>query len=242
MRRFPAIGALILTGLVWATTASAQEETQRAPYADATHKVEASCAAGATCFGWASADVGGQVLARSVYDRASVVEGEESQRASGVITARHRVGPGVRSVTATFTWLVTGSVRAGSRTGLVEAALEVLAGTADCGPACRVSSSSSTVLTASDGSAPRLVTRLRNALDPPRLSVTDEPVSVTVSATGLLPRWLTVSSTAVALTGGGPSAGCTAGPPPSCRQDWGHAGAAAAELDARLQWVAFDES
>lgn len=243
MRRLPASSALVLAVLVGGSTvAAAEEETQQAPYAGASHRTERSCLAGASCHGQASAAVDGRVLARSELRRSTPVEGQELQHASGALTVQHKVGARARQVTATFTWLVTGSVTAGSSQGLIQAALRVLAATPGCGPACHVSATSATVLSETSGDRPPLVTRLSQLLAPPRRSVTDEPVSVTLTVRGVLPRRLTVTSTALAEAAGGPATRCEAGPPPSCDQDPGHAGSALAELDARLQWVAFDES
>lgn len=243
MRRTRVSGALVLIALVaGAPGATAAEETQRAPFGAASHRTESSCLAGATCRGIAQAGVEGRVIARSELGRRTPVQGEELQQASGALTVQHRVGARARSVTATFTWLVSGSVRATSSQGLIEAALRALASAPGCGPACQVSTGSTTVLSDSSGDRPPLVTRLSELLAPARRTVVDEPVSVTVTARGILPRWLTVSSTALAEVAGGPAPTCTAGPPPACEQDPGHAGSALAELDARLQWVAFDES
>ena len=192
-----------------------------------------TCVAGATCTGRGTADAG-HVVASSDYARSSVADGEEYENGYGGVTFSRYVAPGTQKVTATFTWLVSGSTSAAGKAGQTYGEVWAETWSNGCGRGCTATATTAVVADTFDSYV------VPRSTDP--ASVTGQQVVLTLTFTGSMPRYLTGGSTVVAGSGGRSSNLCAQDGLPGCGVDTGHAGTGHAELDAQLQSVGFSTS
>lgn len=209
--------------------------THAAPYGGfATFGSNVQCAEGATCDATGSADsVTGRGATTSSYARETAVEGRESAFGYALQAFTVKTRPTATRVSATFTWRVDASaVEASATAGTMSA----YTGVAAYAPACDGACSSET------GSA--LVEYTRSNAG--RLPYVPEPaqseVSVTVTASGKLPRQLTFYAYPYSFVSGDRQQLCVVEGVECQTTSETHAGTARASIDAVLTGVSVTSS
>lgn len=192
------------------------------------------CEAGATCHAEGNASsLSGKGTTTSTFDRSTPVGGRESAfgYASQSFTVKTR--PGTSSVSATFSWVVeSSSVEATAASGLVQAYTGVLAFAANCDGECTSEVKSASVQYAgSTAGVPS--TGLQPAA---------KTASVTVTATGKLPRQLTFYGYPYSVAAGDVSQVCPPEQSACTVLAEEHAGSAKASITASLSSVTVTSS
>lgn len=208
--------------------------TYAAPYSGyAGHGTSLTCESGAVCSAEGSASaLTGRGTSTSSFSRTTPIGGRESAfgYASQSFTVKTR--PGTSSVSATFSWVVeSSSVQATATSGLVQAYTGVLAFASNCVGACTSEAESASVQYA--GSVAGVPS---SGIQPAATAA-----SVTVTATGKLPRQLTFYAYPYSTAAGDVSDLCL--PEQECSAlEKDHAGSAKASITAVLSGVTVTSS
>lgn len=192
------------------------------------------CEAGATCRADGSASsLSGKGTTTSTFDRTAPVGGRESAFGYALQSFTVKTRPGTSSVSATFSWVVeSSSVEATATSGLVQAYTGVAAFAGNCDGGCTSETEAASVEYA--GSSAGVPS---TGMQPPATAV-----SVTVTATGKLPRHLTFYGYPYSVAAGDVSQVCLPEQPECTVLDEEHAGSAKASITAALSSVTVTSS
>lgn len=185
------------------------------------------CATGATCTATGGMDPSGTAHVSSDYARTVAYTSDEAAFGEAGETLTAKVPPGATKATATFVWLVArAESTASSSSGRVFSGVTLSASVPACKDGCTSVHDDAPVLTTSSSDGLPGVTSGNGA---------PQTVTLTVTATGKLGRFVTWQTWAWAITGGTVSQLCPGGPLSCQTVAETHAGTAHAAMDATLE-------